>query len=143
MADTAGSPSKHSLGDVLVVEDDSILALSIETTLEDAGAKSVTLVSSTTQALEALRRQKPDVIILDVHLADRDDGWAIAELVDTIGPNPPRIIFSTGSPEDIPPQIAEMGAVLTKPYAPEQLIKLATSGQSRRKKPGLLSRLRR
>lgn len=143
MADTAGSPSKHSLGHVLVVEDDSILALSIETTLEDAGAKSVTLVSSTTQALEALRRQKPDVIILDVHLADRDDGWAIAELVDTIGPNPPKIIFSTGSPEDIPPQIAEMGAVLTKPYAPEQLIELATSGQSRRKKPGLLSRLRR
>ena len=143
MADTAGSLPKHSLGNILVVEDDSILALSIETTLEDAGAKSVTLVSSTTQALEALRRQKPDVIILDVHLADRDDGWAIAELVDTIGPNPPKIIFSTGSPEDIPPQIAEMGAVLTKPYAPEQLIELAGNDQPRRKKPGLLSRLRR
>lgn len=143
MADTAGSPSKYLLGDILVVEDDGILALSIETTLQDAGAKSVTLVSSTMQALEALRRQKPDVIILDVHLADRDDGWAIAELVDTIGPNPPKIIFSTGSPEDIPPQIAEMGAVLAKPYAPEELVELASTGPSNRKKSGLLSRLRR
>ncbi|WBY16537.1 response regulator [Erythrobacteraceae bacterium WH01K] len=138
-------PAKYSSpGHVLVVEDDALLALSIETTLEDAGAKSVTVVSSTAQALDALRRHKPDVIILDVHLADRHDGWAIAELVDTIGPNPPRIIFSTGSPEDIPPAIAEMGAVLTKPYAPEQLLGLAAGEETaKRKKAGLLSRLRR
>ena len=109
---------------VLVVEDDAILALGIEATLTDAGVGEVVLVATTADALAELRRAKPDVIVLDVHLADRNDGWALAELVNTIGPNPPRIIFSTGAPQDIPAPIAALGHVLEKPYAPADLAAL-------------------
>lgn len=127
-----------SLGHVLLVEDDGILALATETALREAGAEKVTVCSTSAQALAALREAKPDCMILDVHLADRDDGWAIAELVSNVGPHPPRIVFSTGAPDDIPEQIAELGPVLAKPYDSSQLIAALQTPPP----AGLLARLR-
>ena len=129
---------KPKLGTVLLVEDDSIIAMAIEDALLDAGATSVTICRTSDDALAALRDSKPDGLVLDVHLADRDDGWALAELVNSVGPKPPRIVFSTGAPQDIPPEIAELGPVLAKPYDPSELI--AALGQPPR--PGLLARLK-
>ena len=82
-------------------------------------------------ALEALRRSRPDVVVLDVQLADRDDGWAIAELIDSVGPQPPRIVFSTGAPDRIPPQVAELGTVLEKPYDPRDLVRAVAAPRRR------------
>lgn len=129
----------RDIGRILVVEDDALLSLSIEDALLDAGARSVKICPTTDEALAALREDKPDAIVLDVHLADRDDGWAIAELVDSIGPKPPRIVFSTGAPQEIPERIAELGIVLEKPYDPADLVR-AVSGTA---KKGLLARLKR
>ena len=42
--------------------------------------------------------------------------------MNSVGPNPPRIVFSTGAPQDIPPEIAELGPVLAKPYDYAELI---------------------
>ncbi|TMM46152.1 response regulator [Qipengyuania marisflavi] len=125
-------------GHILVVEDDAILGLTIEQALLDAGVTLVEICSTTDSALEALRRKQPDAIVLDVHLADRDDGWAIAELVRSLGPDSPRIIFSTGAPEDIPEAVAALGCVLEKPYEPEVLVDLL----SEPKRKGIISRLR-
>lgn len=124
---------------ILVVEDDALLAMSIEQALLDAGASEVMLCDSTEQALASLREKQPDAIILDVHLADRDDGWAIAELVNDVGPNPPRIVFSTGAPQDIPAKIAALGPVLEKPYDPADLIEAIRGPQ----RSGLIGRLLR
>ena len=123
---------------VLVVEDDPVLGMATEDTLREGGVEHVDICPTTEGALEILRAHMPDALILDVHLSDRDDGWAIAELVESLGENSPRIVFSTGAPQDIPPHIAELGSVLTKPYAPEALI-AALREPGRR---GLLSRLR-
>ena len=137
-SDKPPRPAKNRLGCILVVEDDSVLALSIEAALLDAGARRVVLCPSIASAMEALGEAKPDGIVLDVHLADRDDGWALAELAEQLGPPYPRIIFSTGSPDEIPPAIAEMGPVFEKPYDPAELVE-ALSGEERR---GLFARLR-
>lgn len=123
---------------VLVVEDDAILSMTIENALSDAGVGKIELCASTETALAALRRKRPDAIVLDVHLSDRDDGWAIAELVRTLGPEGPRIIFSTGSPEDIPEEIVALGCVLEKPYDPSDLVELL----GRPERTGIFSRLR-
>lgn len=123
---------------VLVVEDDAVLGLAIEQALEDAGVADVRICSTTDSALVALREQAPDAMVLDVHLADRDDGWALAELVQTLGPQAPRIIFSTGMPEDIPDQIAAQGCVLVKPYDATMLVDLLREPKRR----GIISRLR-
>lgn len=139
--DQAGNAAQplSRLRHILVVEDDAVLALAIEATLTDAGAAHVELCHTTETALAALRRTQPDAIVLDVHLADRDDGWAIAELVDSLGARRPRIIFSTGDPDRIPPEIAELGQVLTKPYEPADLLRAVAAPRAR----GLLSRFRR
>lgn len=125
-------------GHVLVVEDDAILALTIEQALIDAGVAEVEICAGTEQALDALRRKQPEVIVLDIHLADRDDGWALAELVRTLGPDRPRIIFSTGQPEAIPEDIAALGCILTKPYDAVTLVDVLREPKRR----GVISRLR-
>lgn len=134
---TAARPSLP-LRRVLVVEDDPVLAMATEDTLLECGVAEVVVCPTTEAALEALRTDRPDALVLDVHLADRDDGWAVAELVKTLGENSPRIVFATGAPQDIPPHIAELGAVLSKPYTTEALVE-ALAQPARR---GLLSRLR-
>ena len=128
---------KPNIGRILVVEDDAILATAIEAALLDGGASEVSVCPS----LECTKEQLDkgfDGLVLDVHLADRDDGWALAELVDMLGTKKPTIVFSTGSPEDIPPDIAEMGKVMAKPYDPADL-----AGCFRNKSAGLFGALRR
>ena len=127
-----------ALAHVLVVEDDPVLGMATEDTLRDAGVRRIDICPTTEGALEILRTAKPDALVLDVHLADRSDGWAIAELVETLGENSPRIVFSTGAPQDIPPAIAELGSILTKPYAPQALLAALREPDRR----GLLTRLR-
>ena len=129
---------RRTLGRVLVVEDDPILALALEAALLDAGAAEVIICPSMASTMEALEAAPAEAIVLDVHLTDRDDGWALAELVDMLGPKKPRIVFSTGSPEDIPPEIAEMGPIFEKPYDPAKLAEVLAAGAQ----PGLFARLR-
>lgn len=137
---SAGYSDKKVLpGSVLIVEDDAVLALDLADALQSHGVAEVVTCHSTDAALKELRRRKPDVVVIDIHLSDRDDGWAIAELIASVGPRPPKIIFSTGAPADIPADIAELGDVLEKPYHPDELLALLV-GKKRR---GLFARLRR
>jgi CheY-like chemotaxis protein len=136
--DKSKKKGKAGLGRVLVVEDDALLALVIEAALLDHGAREVVVCPSIAQTMAALEAGPADAIVLDVHLADRDDGWAQAELVDQLGPRRPRIAFSTGSPGDIPPEVAQMGPIFEKPYDPALLAEALAKGA----KPGLFSRLR-
>lgn len=55
---------------VLLVEDDPVLADAIREGLSDEGIITVG-VSSVSEALEAMRTQRPDTLILDLMLADR------------------------------------------------------------------------
>ncbi|WP_347302090.1 response regulator [Croceibacterium sp. TMG7-5b_MA50] len=135
---TAADSASQPLGRVLVVEDDAVLALSIEDALLTAGAREVVVCPSIACTMVALEQGEADAIVLDVHLTDRDDGWALAELVDQLGPRRPHIVFSTGSPEAIPPTIAEMGMVFEKPYDPAELAKALAGGRQQ----GFFARLR-
>jgi CheY-like chemotaxis protein len=117
-------PSKANggLGRVLLVEDEPVIALELEEALMAGGASQVLRCASIAETMHELEGNTPDVVILDVYLTDANDGWALAELIDQLGARRPQIVFSTGAPQDIPTEIAEMGMVFTKPYDPATLV---------------------
>ena len=128
---------RGGLGRILVVEDDPIVAMALEAALRDVGATEVVVCPTISGTMDALEQGAVAAIVLDVHLADRSDGWALAELAELLGPKPPYIVFATGAPEDIPPEVAELGPVFEKPYDPAQLAEVLKSGAKR----GLFARL--
>jgi DNA-binding response OmpR family regulator len=130
--------AKPKLGRVLIVEDDPVLAIALEDALRTGCVAEVAICPSMEATMSELEKQSPDAMIIDIHLADRNDGWALAELIDLIGTRRPRIVFSTGAPQEIPQEIAEMGAIFEKPYDPADLV-AALCGEEQR---GLLAKLR-
>jgi CheY-like chemotaxis protein len=64
--------------DVLIVEDDPIIAIDFEDRLLGFGVKSVRTVGSVAQALAAIAARVPDFALLDVELS-REKSFAVAE----------------------------------------------------------------
>jgi len=130
--------AKGSIGHVLLVEDDALLAMALEDALKEGGAARVTWCSTVAGAMEALEADLPDTIVLDVHLADANDGWALAELLPQLGLRKVQIVFCTGAPNEIPENVAALGPIFEKPYDTAQLVEAIRS----RTGQGLFSRLR-
>ena len=116
---------ERKLKSVLVVEDDPLLCLGLEQALRDAGAGKVITAKSAVEALTEFEGQGPDVIILDLHLADSDEGFGLAEIALQLFHPPPEIPFSTGSPDRIPERLAGLGQIFEKPYDPAELARKA------------------
>lgn len=126
------------LGRALVVEDDALIAMDIAEALGDAGAAPVLVCATISAAMTELAQAVPALLVLDVHLADRDDGWALAELAHQLAEAPPLVLFTTATPEMIPASAAALGHILQKPFRTDDLVSLVrrqTSG-------GLLARIR-
>ncbi|WP_343071053.1 response regulator [Novosphingobium jiangmenense] len=128
----------RTLGPALVVEDDGLVAMDIAEALQEAGAEPVVICASVAEAMVQLEIAVPSLLVLDVHLADRDDGWALAELAIQLGESPPLIVFTTATPSSIPASAADLGHVLAKPFQTEALIALI----EKERPAGLFGRIR-
>jgi CheY-like chemotaxis protein len=112
-SDGSGRPA-----DVLIVEDDPIIAIDFEDRLIGFGVTSVRTVGSVTQALDAIAKRAPDFALLDVELI-REKSFAVAErLVALEIP----FVFVTGYGNDarIPPEFASQPR-LQKPCSSDAL----------------------
>ncbi|HZR86203.1 MAG TPA: response regulator [Bradyrhizobium sp.] len=69
--------------DVLIVEDDPIIALDFEDTLLGFGVKTVRSAANVATALAAIAARAPDFALLDVSLA-REKSFAVAEQLDAL-----------------------------------------------------------
>src|SRR4030081_866731 len=69
--------------DVLIVEDDPIIALDFEDTILGFGVKTVRTAASVAKALEMIADRAPDFALLDVGLV-REKSFAVAELLDVL-----------------------------------------------------------
>ena len=79
-------PGPGTLGlpdDVLIVEDDAIIALDFEDTILGFGVNSVRSAASVAKALEMIADRAPDFALLDVGLV-HEKSFAIAERLDTL-----------------------------------------------------------
>jgi CheY-like chemotaxis protein len=74
----------HVPEDVLIVEDDPIIALDFEETILGFGVKTVRIAGSVAKALEMIADRAPDFALLDVGLI-REKSFAIAERLDALG----------------------------------------------------------
>jgi CheY-like chemotaxis protein len=69
--------------DVLIVEDDPIIALGFEDTILGFGVKTVRTAGSVARALEMIADRVPDFALLDVGLV-REKSFAIAERLEAL-----------------------------------------------------------
>lgn len=115
----AAPPSAQS---VLVVEDDPAVAEGLGLILEMDGFE-VETTDSGAAALDAVRRRVPDVVIMDVGLADQD-GVAVHAEISRIAPSLP-VIFMTGHGDRsrLEGLLRRRNvAFLQKPFAGEELV---------------------
>ena len=111
-------PSDGLPDDVLIVEDDAIIALDFEDTILGFGVKTVRTAGNVARALDLIAQRAPDFALLDVSLM-REKSFAIAERLETL--NVP-FIFITGYGGDVgfPPAFANRPR-LPKPCSTEAL----------------------
>jgi DNA-binding NtrC family response regulator len=70
--------------DVLVVEDDAIIALDFEDTILSFGVKTVRTASNVSRALAMIDERVPDFALLDIALV-QEKSFAVAERLDALG----------------------------------------------------------
>ena len=97
-------------GQILVVEDDHLVAWSLREVLEPAGYE-VSLATTVADALASAQATPPDLAILDIRLPGSEDGIAGAELLRR--PLDLPIVFLTG---EIDPTV-KMRAAASQPVA--------------------------
>lgn len=107
---------------VLIVEDESIVALDIQSALEKIGVEVVSTASNFTEALKGVEEYHPDLAIMDINLHDSKDGIETALAMQKI--KELFIIFLTAFNDDNTIQRAiELNPVgyLNKPFKREDL----------------------
>jgi light-regulated signal transduction histidine kinase (bacteriophytochrome)/CheY-like chemotaxis protein len=120
----------HIKGRALIVEDNMIIALDAETTLEALGATSVDVAPSVSEALRIIDKAKPDFAILDVNLGS-ESSFPIADRLMAL--NVP-IVFATGYGKNIDfPERFSNVPVVSKPYNEESLTPKISEALSARK----------
>lgn len=109
---------------ILAVDDETDLTDLLHYHLTKAGHE-VAVAATGWQALESVRRQRPDLILLDLMLPDLD-GFGVCELLrqDPATATIPVIIISAWASRESREMGEELGALdyLTKPFSPAELV---------------------
>lgn len=117
----------HRLSDnlnILLIEDQMLIAMDAENMLADNGISSVTVAASAAEGLQKLRARTPDLAILDINLGD-GTSLPVAEELSRRGIP---FIFATGYGDRslIPADFAGV-SVVRKPYNAETLYRAIVS----------------
>lgn len=104
---------------VLIVEDEALVAMSMEQALAEAGYDVLAIVDTEGEAVAAAARLRPDIILMDIALRS-GSGLSAARAIRTS--SQARIVFVTGtSDRGTEAEAAELGAALIrKPFLAEE-----------------------
>jgi len=78
---------------ILIVEDELIIAKPMQMALEKKGYKVPFIATSGDQALEVIKNDRPDLVLMDIHLKGKIDGITTAKMINRLYPLP--IIYIT------------------------------------------------
>ena len=115
--------------DVLVVEDDPIIALDLEDTILGFGVKTVRTAANVAKALEMIALRPPEFALLDVGLI-REKSFAVAERLEALK-IPFAFVTGYGADARLPAAFANKPR-LAKPCSTEALQALLKDGGFRR-----------
>jgi CheY-like chemotaxis protein len=108
---------------LLLVEDESLIAITLQDALEDAGF-GVHHVVAGPDATEALKSQHLGLagVITDIRLGGAVNGWGVARHARELMPYIPVIYMSGDSAHEHTAQGVPDSVMLQKPFAPTQLV---------------------
>ncbi|MEQ5872470.1 response regulator [Sagittula sp. NFXS13] len=107
--------------DILILEDEAIIAMDIETTLEAAGHDNIAVCSTVDEAMAQIEKSTPKLALLDFNLGNGGTSVPVAERLSKC--SVPFIFLSgyTESTVAIPEDISA-AARLAKPFQSAELI---------------------
>ena len=102
---------------VLIVEDDAVIALDLQMQLEQQGYNVIAAVANAADAVAAVGKARPDVAIVDVRIMGDVDGLSLAEELYVCEDVPVVLLTAYADPAFVERALAG-GAYgyLTKPY---------------------------
>jgi CheY-like chemotaxis protein len=111
--------------DVLIIEDEALIALDLEELVANLGHKVVGVARARTEAVAIARKHPPGLILADIQLADGSSGLdAVNELLNTFEVP---VIFITAFPERyLTGDRPEPTFLVSKPYQPATLSALVS-----------------
>jgi PAS domain S-box-containing protein len=107
---------------ILIVEDEGVVALSIQAALTKMGYRVVGIAVTGNEAIALATEHKPDVILMDIHIKGDIDGIQTTEKLNLITDIP--VIFLTAYADDETVKRAiktRSSSYLVKPYNPREL----------------------
>lgn len=110
------------MANILVVEDEAIVALATKFTLTNMGHTTVAVVSKGEHALEEMGKHPVDLILMDIKLKGEMDGVEAAEKIRKISSVP--ILFLTGNSDNITKELTKNitnSCTLAKPSTTEDM----------------------
>lgn len=101
--------------DVLVIEDEPLIALDLETVLQDLGHRVIGVARTHTEAIQVANTALPGLILADIQLADGSSGLdAVNELIGSFSAP---VVFVTAYPERfLTGKRPEPAFLVTKPF---------------------------
>ena len=104
--------------DVLIIEDEPMIAMDLESIVEGLGHKVMAVARTHAEALKAIAHEKPGLVLADIQLADGSSGLdAVNEM---LGSFQVPVIFITAYPDRLlTGERPEPAFLITKPYQPD------------------------
>ena len=108
-------------GKVMIIEDEAIIAMDIHSIVSEMGHEITGIARTRTAAVEMGVRDKPDLILADIQLADKSSGIdAVNDLLKQFGEMP--VIFITAFPERLlTGERPEPAFLISKPYSEDEV----------------------
>lgn len=99
---------------VLIVEDEALLAVELGFLVEEAGCVPVGHALDAAVAVQLAARHRPDIALVDVHLADGPTGVDAAR--EIAGHHGALVLFMPANVKRLPEDLAGACGVIGKPY---------------------------
>lgn len=104
--------------DVLIIEDEPVIAADIEALVRELGHQISAVAATRDEAVDAVARQRPGLVLADIQLADGSSG--IDAVKDILKRFDVPVIFITAFPERLlTGERPEPTFLITKPFQPE------------------------